>query len=414
MSDVAIPDTIDALTPDWLSASLAESGALPSGRVSGFESDRIGVGEGLIGDVYRLRLRVDPGASGAPRTLIAKFPTAEKRTRATAELMGAYEREILFYRELASEVPCRTPRCYGAALEPRPGSAEGDARVRALVNAAPFWLLRALVKFGRFLAGKQRRPYALLLEDLFPAHPGDQLAGADDADLRAAVETLARVHARFWRADELYGRRWLIGLDANTRPMQLEFRAGRGAFEARFRDSIPASVRGLLAWIDRFGEDLLKRFSAHPPTLVHADYRLDNLFFDRREAHDATEERAAEACVRVGVIDWQAASRGPGVYDLAYFVSSSAMAADLDADALIGLYHLSLVANGVEDYPLEQCRHEYREALLLMVQRLVAAVGTVDMPNERSRALTEQWVARLMSHVDATDFDAIVGDRANA
>ena len=46
-----------------------------------------------------------------------------------------------------------------------------------------------------------------------------------------------------------------------------------------------------------------------PHTIIHGDYRLDNLFF-------GTDESDYE----LAVIDWQIASRGGAAYDVAYFI----------------------------------------------------------------------------------------------
>ena len=44
-------------------------------------------------------------------------------------------------------------------------------------------------------------------------------------------------------------------------------------------------------------------------------------------------------------------------------------------DRLLGIYHSVLTQRGVADYPLEQCKDDYRMALLLPASRLATAVG---------------------------------------
>jgi hypothetical protein len=44
-------------------------------------------------------------------------------------------------------------------------------------------------------------------------------------------------------------------------------------------------------------------------------------------------------------------------------------------DRLLEIYHSVLAERGVANYPLEQCRDDYRMALLLPASRLASAVG---------------------------------------
>ena len=55
MAGHGIPTTIDDITADWLTASLRDAGALDGGIVTGFSSEPIGQGVGLMGILHRLR-----------------------------------------------------------------------------------------------------------------------------------------------------------------------------------------------------------------------------------------------------------------------------------------------------------------------------------------------------------------------
>ena len=86
-----------------------------------------------------------------------------------------------------------------------------------------------------------------------------------------------------------------------------------------------------------------------PRTIVHADFRLDNLLF--------TPDRPEPA-----VVDFQTVNWGCGAYDLAYFVGGSIEPEVRRAagDDLVAGYHEALVARGVRDYPLGSLRTDYR------------------------------------------------------
>ena len=90
----AIPAGPEELTAPWLSHALG-------GDVRSFTTEILGEGEGFVGTIARIRLEAN---GEAPRSAIAKFPISVDQNRALGEQLGAYEREIRFYRELAADV----------------------------------------------------------------------------------------------------------------------------------------------------------------------------------------------------------------------------------------------------------------------------------------------------------------------
>jgi aminoglycoside/choline kinase family phosphotransferase len=84
-------------------------------------------------------------------------------------------------------------------------------------------------------------------------------------------------------------------------------------------------------------------------SLLHGDYRLDNLLFDP----DRT---------RVTVVDWQTLTVGLPARDLAYFTGTS-LVPELRAVAekeLVGDYHRELRSHGVTGYDRDECWRDYR------------------------------------------------------
>lgn len=141
------------------------------------ELERLGEGQGFLGDVARVGLELDRDEAGAPRSLIAKLPTStNRRNRGFAQMNGAYEREIRFYQELAGRAGVRTPRLYYGAFDPTPWAEHGEAVARFFARL-PFWLLHPILRFLSWLSGFSPNRYVLLLEDLAPARVGDQVAG---------------------------------------------------------------------------------------------------------------------------------------------------------------------------------------------------------------------------------------------
>ena len=58
---------------------------------------------------------------------------------------------------------------------------------------------------------------------------------------------------------------------------------------------------------------MLDGFVERPNTLVHGDYRADNLFFSG----------TGQGSPALAAVDWQVSSRGAGAFDLAYFLSGN-------------------------------------------------------------------------------------------
>jgi hypothetical protein len=359
----AAPEALDAA---WLTTALRADGSLdPASRVTALRLGPVDLG-GVNGDVYRVLPRYT-GAPG-PLTLIAKFPAHAPAARGVAGFQRWYEREVRAYRELngpdgaAGALPM--PGCHFAAL--------GDD--------------------GGFF---------LLLDDLGARNQGDQLAGCSATDALTAVRTIARVHARWWDAPALGDALdWLplttVGLD-HARPVQ-------GAF-ARAWSAVAGAVdapRGFAARVPRLIErypDLLAEAARPPLTVIHGDYRLDNLFFDTT---------AGERHVRA--IDWQFTSRCRGMYDVAYFA-----ALDLQPDArraaeprLLAAYRETLAEAGVSGYDADQARRDYELGLMLTFATFVIGAAG-EHANERMRAVHQVGLHRVAVAIVENDALALLG-----
>ena len=146
-------DDRDDLSPAWLTAALRAGGH--EATVTAVHAEPIGHGQ--IGANYRLALELD-GGGAVPSRLVAKLGGGADRSIVS----GGYRKEVAFYLDIAATVAVRTPRCWYGAI-----SADGTV-------------------------------FTLLLEDLAPAEPGDQLAGCGPAEAEAAVANLAGLHGPRW------------------------------------------------------------------------------------------------------------------------------------------------------------------------------------------------------------------------
>jgi hypothetical protein len=394
-----IPASLGELTPEWLTAQLRSAGVLRTGRIAGFRAEPLGEGAGFVGEVARLHLELEGAV--APRSLVAKLPTRVPENRLTGELLGLYEREILFYRELAEHVPLRKPRLYGSDMDPNPAGERGPSLV-GFIDGLPLWLRRMLMVLIRRIAARSTRRYVLLLEDLGSARVGDQISGLAPAECARVLAALARSQAALWESPVIEGRFWIARPEIGARLAQQQFRASRPAFDERFGARLPRWAVGTIDWIGENGVELLRAlFGESPQTLIHGDFRLDNLLFDQQGADGPI------------AVDWQGVSRGPGVFDVAYFLGGS-LDTELsteDERALVRGYHACLVDCGVEGYDLVTCLRDYERSLLLLLHNLVT-IDTLEFGSERGVALIDVWIDRVLRRVRDVDLDtALPGHR---
>ncbi len=392
-----IPETIEELTPSWITAALRAGGRLADARVVRVDPEPLGAGEGFVGQVVRLRLSYDGSPRAAPESVIAKLPIRVDSNRQIGEVLGAYEREIRFYTELAESVPIPKPACYHAAMDP--GPVEGkEKETLEFLDRLPTFVVRVLMPLGMWLAGRSRRRYVLLLEDLAPRRPGDQVAGCSVDEAAGVIAGIARVHAAWWQRSELAEMPWIAPVWVLRRYAHVMYRSGHRAFFEHFGDGLPDGLRELAAWLRGAGIPLMESFRASPFTLLHGDYRLDNLFFDDESA-DAP----------IVAFDWQNVSLGPGALDVAYFISGnlSRELAREHEDELLRGYHEALQGLGVSGYDLAACRRDYQRSMLLIAYRMISGMHLMDWTNERGTALIRGWLDRIAPLIPA-DRDELV------
>jgi aminoglycoside phosphotransferase (APT) family kinase protein len=122
-----------------------------------------------------------------------------------------------------------------------------------------------------------------------------------------------------------------------------------------------------------------------PRTLVHGDFRMDNLFFIERP------DEAPDACC-----DWQGSTRGKGIQDVAYLLSGS-LPIELrrsEETALVRLWHETLGPAIGAEYDADRAWQDYRRAVLYLWTYVVVIGGGMDRSNDRARAWVSAMVAR--------------------
>ncbi|MFG2021549.1 phosphotransferase [Actinomadura geliboluensis] len=331
------------LTASWLSDALET-------KVTAVRAEPVGTGQ--VSDSLRLHLTY-AGETPLPPTMVAKVPAADPSSRAAARAIRTYEVEASFYAELADGLDAGIPTCYFSAY-----AAEEDE-------------------------------YTVLLADLAPARPGDQLAGVTPEDAAAAIIEMAAFHAAGWEDPGLAALPWLNRHDADaaafTAAMVTDLYTG---FKDRYAAELGPDV---IALIEEFMPSLPAYLTARegPLTLSHGDFRADNLLFGGP---------------RTAVLDWQTCAYGPGLADLSYFLGSSlpTEARRAHEKALVERYHEALTARGVV-LTWDDCWTAYRHHTF---HGIVMAIGA-SMLVERTPRGDEMFRTMTTRHAHhARDLDS--------
>jgi hypothetical protein len=346
------PAAADELTPAWLAA------ALDGAAVERIEVEPLGPGVGFLGDVARVRLAYREGGVTGPDTVIVKFPPADPGGRQVGAMLNVWAREQAFYQQIAPASPgAQVPHCHHVAADP------------------------------------ERGRWVLVLEDC-PSEPLDAATGATRIQADAAVDALAAFHARWWCSEQTFD--WMPGFD----------RSGVGGLQGPWLDAIPVFVRryGHLVpdptrdWLTTFAHELpawSDRVAAEPLTIVHADYRLDNLRF-----HDG----------RMTILDWQTALRGPGPMDLTSFLATACTVDDRRAwePALIDRYAGALLADGVEVDPAWLVR-SYDENLLWWMGQFANNLARLEPDDPAAQAALDTMIERTYTAAADREVGRLLG-----
>lgn len=338
-----IPSGIDELTPEWL------TGVLP-GTVAAVRAERIAEDTGFSAMLYRLHLT----GADVPASVVVKVP-AESEARGGMELLGGYQRELDFYRDVAAVAPMSTPRCYDARID---GS-----------------------------------DFVLVLEDLAEWENADHLAGLSLPRARTALAALAGLHA--WSVTDAKPdvlQSFPLVDNQLTRDLFLPaFTPGWQLYLEKTTQPVPQAVAD---FADRFAELAPQALTAltERTMLLHGDIRADNMFFRGDE---------------IKIVDFQLAGRGAGAADIAYLVSQglpSGLRRGNDRE-LVGEYVAALQSHGVDDYSFDEAWRHYRFGVALLMYMPAVALLTWDVVPERSRQLCLTLIDRAVTAIE--DIDAL-------
>ncbi|NOX31869.1 MAG: phosphotransferase [Actinobacteria bacterium] len=400
-----IPQTAGELTPSWFSSTLGTLGSTYGRSITAVETEVIGEGIGFIGELHRCTLTwdddPDPGSNRTPvpPSVVVKLPAPSGTNRSSGEALLAYDREIFIYKHMRDQMGIPMPKYYWSDQD-KLTTLWAFKPLMFLIDHLPIravnWLVLRFVK----LSGKNQRRYLLMMEDIADARPPSQVEGGTLDDAFAALEVLAKFHAHHWshQANDrdaggslstlLDESPLIFPVDQGPKTWQAGYLRNREDFVERFGDALGAEKLAKLDEVQEGLVDLIKSLGAEPRTLIHADYRLDNILYRPNG--------------ELVVLDFQLVAKGRAGWDVGYFITT-ALTPDLksEEDALLRRYHDSLVAAGVTNYSWEVLTADIATTKLVLAHRMVGARDLLDSDMEGSdESFADILVERIVGWID--------------
>ncbi len=357
MERIPLPACADDITAEWLRKALAAGGASDFPEIEALEIEKLSDVANALGNLFRCRVVARGGGVQAdPASVIVKLPTSNAISLKLARWLSLHRREYVYYRDISPHSQVRVPALH----------------------------------YGDFDARSHR--FVLVLEDLGGMEAIPQSAGVGIERAQRAIREIAGLQGRFWEAAEepaladcgafltARQRRIMQTLYLLTLPL---------AFE-RFDDLFTADTRRRA---ETFGSKIDAHFAAvakGPKTVVHGDYRGDNVLFGREGEDD------------FAVIDWQGCGFGCGMYDVAFFLATSVSIDDrrrMERDALAE-YHDIVCRMGAKNYARDDCWRSYRQNMLGPLMPMVLGSGGIDMSDQALRRQTHVLLERTLTAVE--------------
>ncbi|MCA1006823.1 ecdysteroid 22-kinase family protein [Rhodococcus hoagii] len=346
-----LPRSADDMTAEWLSSALGR-GAVSDVRIEPLKSSA-----GLTGQVVRLALH---GGPDIPATLIAKLPNADAGRRALFHRLGYAARELAFYRSIAPDSGLRVPDLYFGEVD----TDTGDS--------------------------------VLLLEDLGAQRClGSPRSECSFDDAASVVAALARFHADWWSNTDAV--EWVPDVRLGAEKTRAAV-AGpwRVVFDERVRAHAPelladgGPVAGILDVLGDRLADVREALASGPTTVVHSDFRLDNIF---RMSDDG----------EIAVIDWENIARARGGMDLGLFAIAglSVQSRREHEPVLLRTYVDTVTGRGIADYGIAECLRDYRLGIANSVVVMVLGVVVLDTLAQRDPS----WTVEMLRRVEAAALD---------
>ena len=260
------PLSPDAVSADWLTDLLRDQQILNSdNEVADITFQKIDAG--LASLAVRFDVSYSHGTD-APTVFFGKFLMEQLKL---PEFAAQSRKEVLFYNQIHNP-GINTPRCYYAAYD-------------------------------------DENRWFILLEYLLTADWPDQLSSATVDQSRLVIKAMAAMHAKWWQNSKFSEIDWLRQENSEGQEdTSAIVQNGIARFSLEYGDGFPHlnHIGEIFARLLDAEPDLVnQRNSVKKATLLHGNFRLDNLCFSDGQ---------------VVLTDWQLVTCGNAIVDLTYWL----------------------------------------------------------------------------------------------
>jgi hypothetical protein len=339
------PKKPQEITPEWIDYAFSQAGICNSRAIRDVKVERLGPHvKGLLSSICRVNISHEVNDSELPTSVVIKFPSELEERKNFGNHYHAFERELRFYRELAERSPIRTLKCYFNIMDVENGV------------------------------------YILVLEDVGSWMPGDQVKGLTINQTKSAVKAISKFHGYWWDSIELENLKWMP--EENRDSIHL-FCDNWKDFSKEHKKVL--SNRDIAAGelIARSGQKIHDLSLISPRTIIHYDFRADNMMFNK---HD-----------EILVLDWQLANRSFGAFDVVRAVCGShhGVLKQSHHHEFLNLWYDGLLKSGVQNYKIENGWDDYRLGIILSSYVPVGAHHFLSHEGSRGISVLQAMIKRI-------------------
>lgn len=338
---MTIPESMADVSPQWIEECVGW------GKLKNINLVPMGEGVGMMSTMSIIELEWED-SKDMPSSLVLKLAAENDTNRAVSQQFNLYLKEVSYYKDLAPRTTARSPLVYASEID-------------------------------------EEHNFFLLMEDVSSYRMGSQVEGATLEECELCVDFLANLHASFW--NQLSDVEWLPNMSGsdNATNMALGCEAGWPQLQEIFGEFVPDNIEAMRERYLAAIPTLQAKLDQQPKTLIHGDFRMDNMLFGQAPEHDA-----------LLVVDFQGPLKGNGIHDVAYLLSHSAktdVRREHERD-LIERYANGLITAGIKHYSVEKAWNDYRVGVLYSWTVAVVIAGTMDPANDRGFAWMSKMVER--------------------
>lgn len=331
MQALSVPSSESEITHEWLETALAHSPVKMTGPL---ELARIGEDYGFASTIVRCHWQ----AANPPNSAVIKFWDTESK---------AGVQEVHFFQTLVQTIGTRVPHCYHAA------------------------------------ANLDTQSAVLVLEDLQDAVQGDCLKPLDLERSENVAQSLASLHATWLDHPKLSDLSWLTDMSQWT-PKNEWVQSRRSLFLERFGEPTEELAKALLHNLEHIPRIINERLTNAPVTLLHGDFHLDNLLFERR--------------TKPVLLDWSRPVKGPVAQNLIELLC--AMTPLENFDCVLATYVTAFNEQAEKPLAKEALENQLSGAFLRKFTLSTLGMAASKMPPPRGPRLLQIGLEQASSAAD--------------